>query len=53
MRGPVELATATVVTLGLALASPLGAVEAVAVNPLLQTPIDQLRPDEVRALASR
>lgn len=53
MRGPVELATAIVVTLGLALASPLGAAEAVAVNPLLQTPIDQLRPDEVRFMQQR
>ncbi|MBA0327851.1 SGNH/GDSL hydrolase family protein [Stenotrophomonas hibiscicola] len=53
MRGPVELAAATVVTLGLALASPLGAAEVVAVNPLLQTPIDQLRPDEVRFMQQR
>jgi len=53
MRGSVELAAATVVTLGLALASPLGAAEAVAVNPLLQTPIDQLRPDEIRFMQQR
>ncbi|HFK2915005.1 TPA: SGNH/GDSL hydrolase family protein [Stenotrophomonas maltophilia] len=53
MRGPVELAAATVVTLGLALASPPGAAEAVAVNPLLQAPIDQLRPDEVRFMQQR
>ena len=53
MRGPVELAAATVVTLGLALASPLAAAETVAVNPLLQTPIDQLRPDEVRFMQQR
>ena len=53
MRGSVELAAATVVTLGLALAFPLGAAEAVAVNPLLQTPIDQLRPDEVRFMQQR
>lgn len=53
MRGPVELAAATVVTLDLALASPLGAAEAVAVNPMLQTPIDQLRADEVRFMQQR
>ncbi len=53
MRGPVELAAVTVVTLGLALVSPLGAAETVAVNPLLLTPVEQLRPDEVRFMQQR
>ncbi|ENE1251535.1 SGNH/GDSL hydrolase family protein [Stenotrophomonas maltophilia] len=53
MRGPVELAAVAVVTLGLALVSPLGAAETVAVNPLLLTPVEQLRPDEVRFMQQR
>ncbi|HID8536754.1 TPA: SGNH/GDSL hydrolase family protein [Stenotrophomonas maltophilia] len=53
MRIPVLLASVAAMVLGIALTAPALAAETSAVNPLLQTPIDQLRPDEVRFMQQR
>lgn len=53
MRIPVVLASVAAMVLGIALTAPALAAETSAVNPLLQTPIDQLRPDEVRFMQQR
>lgn len=52
MRIPVVLASVAAMVLGIALTAAVDA-ETSAVNPLLQTPIDQLRPDEVRFMQQR
>ncbi|ELC7322099.1 capsular biosynthesis protein [Stenotrophomonas maltophilia] len=53
MRIPVVLASVAAMVLGIALTAPAVAAETSAVNPLLQTPIEQLRPDEVRFMQER
>jgi len=53
MRIPVVLASVAAMVLGIALTAPALAAETSAVNPLLQTSIDQLRPDEVRFMQQR
>ncbi|SNY73422.1 SGNH/GDSL hydrolase family protein [Stenotrophomonas sp. CC120223-11] len=53
MRIPVVLASVAAMVFGIALTAPALAAETSAVNPLLQTPIDQLRPDEVRFMQQR
>ncbi len=53
MRIPVVLASVAAMVLGIALTAPALAAETSAVNPLLQTPIDQLRPDAVRFMQQR
>lgn len=53
MRGTVVLATAVTLALGLAMTDALRAAETAAINPLLQTPVEQLRPDEVQFMQQR
>ena len=53
MRIPVVLASVAAMVLGIALTAAAVDAETSAVNPLLQTPIDQLRPDEVRFMQQR
>ncbi len=53
MRIPVVLASVAAMVLGIALTAPALAAETSAVNPLLQTPIEQLRRDEVRFMQQR
>ncbi|TIE21144.1 capsular biosynthesis protein [Stenotrophomonas maltophilia] len=53
MRIPVVLASVAAMVLGIALTAAAVDAETSAVNPLLRTPIDQLRPDEVRFMQQR